>query len=39
MHWSPGVVFPTEGLAKLDTLRLNRTSTSIYRIVHVVAAK
>ena len=39
MHWQPGVVFPTEGLAKLDKLRLNRTSTSIYRIVHVVAAK
>jgi hypothetical protein len=39
MHWQPGVVFPTEGLAKLDKLRLNRTSTSIYRIVHVVAPK
>jgi hypothetical protein len=39
MHWSPGVVFPTEGLAKLDKLRLNRSSTSIYRIVDVVAAK
>jgi hypothetical protein len=39
MHWQPGVVFPTDGLAKLDKLRLNRTSTSIYRIVHVVAAK
>ena len=39
MHWQPGVVFPAEGLAKLDKLRLNRTGTSIYRIVHVVAAK
>ena len=39
MHWQPGVVFPTEGLAKLDKLRLNRTSTAIYRIVHVVGAK
>ena len=39
MHWQPGVVFPTEGLAKLDKLRLNRTSTSIYRIVQLVAAK
>ena len=39
MHWQPGVVFPAEGLAKLDKLRLNRTSTSIYRVVHVVAAR
>ncbi len=27
---------PTEGLAKLDKIRLNRSSTAIYRIVHVV---
>jgi hypothetical protein len=37
--WSADIVFPTEGLDKLDKIRLNRMGTSIYRIVHVVSAK